>query len=423
MDFGIIELDDDVLAFWNDEVRPFFDEYLADDVLERERREGNGIIPELQRALGARGWLAPAATATAANEPGGVGIDALRSAIVDAEEGLRAGPLLPAKGSHNLVVAVIRAFGSDELKATVLPKATRGEVSCCLGYTEPDCGSDAAAVTTRAVRDGDEWVITGQKMFTTGAQLAGYVMATARTNTAAPQHQGITMFLVATDLPGVEIQGIGTLGGERTNFVYLDGVRVPDTHRLGPVDQGWQVASGALATEHGLDAEHGGLPHDEGADADADASAAESAAHARAALGRFGPGWTNELGVMLAAAVEWARTSTRPDGSHPIDDPLVRLRLAQVALDAEIGSVTPPPYERIIVSDLFIRDAADLIDMTGPYGVLPRGEDGAAADGAIEHAHRFAQGTSIYGGTTDIQRNLIAEHFLGLPRHRGAIRR
>ena len=103
---------------------------------------------------------------------------------------------------------------------------TRGQIQACLGYTEPDCGSDAAAIRTRAVRDGDEWRITGQKMFSTGAHLCQFVMLTARTNPDVAKHQGITMFLVPLDRPGIDVQGIGTLGGERTNFVYLDDAHV-----------------------------------------------------------------------------------------------------------------------------------------------------------------------------------------------------
>ncbi len=262
MDFSRIELDDELAAFRDEQVGPFLDEHLPDAVLARERLEGNGFVPEYQRALADRGWLeqwlAPAAD-------GGRALDPVRAAIVRAEETDRVGPLFPVTGSHSLVMSVVRQFGSDALRAEIADRVHRGEIQACLGYTEPDCGSDAAAIRTRAVRDGDEWMITGQKMFSTGAHLCQYVMLTARTNAEVPKHQGITMFLVPLDHAGVEVQGIGTLGGERTNFVYLDGVRVADTYRLGPVDQGWAIASGALAAEHGMGESHGaprtmGLP-------------------------------------------------------------------------------------------------------------------------------------------------------------------
>jgi alkylation response protein AidB-like acyl-CoA dehydrogenase len=215
------------------------------------------------------------------------------------------------------------------------------------------------------------------------------------------------MFLVPLRVSGVEVQGIATLGGERTNFVYFDEVRVPDSHRLGPVDQGWQVASGALAAEHGM-----GDREDEGLD--------DRATDLVAALGKT-RGWRDEFDTLLRAAERWAATP-RADGSTPADDPATRLRLARLALKHAVADVTPSPYVRVIASDLMIEAAADLIALTGPTGLLGADADGAPADGVIEWAHRFAQGTSIYGGTTDIQRNLIAEHILGLPRHRGLLR-
>jgi alkylation response protein AidB-like acyl-CoA dehydrogenase len=405
VDFSKIELDDAAMSFWEHEVVPFFDETLPAEVIDAERAQGNGLIPSLDQALAARGW-----TDITGLTDTGPSIDPLQLAIVRAEEASRVGPLLPVKGSHLLVLAVVHAFASPELRDEIFPGLARSEITCCLGYTEPDCGSDAAAITTRAERDGDEWVITGQKMFSTGAHLANYVMMTARTNPDSPKHKGITMFLLPTDSDGLETQGIGTLGGERTNFIYLDQVRVHDSHRLGPIDQGWQVASGALAAEHGMDAAHGGLQR----------PAAEG--EAIDALSGIAGGWSTELSRILDATIEWLRHQLGPDGRSPLDDPVVRNRLARVALDCEAVTVTPSPYARILGSDIFIQDAEELVDITGPAGLLSRGQAGAAVDGTVEWAHRFAQGTSIYGGTTDIQRNLIAEHLLGLPRHRGVIR-
>jgi alkylation response protein AidB-like acyl-CoA dehydrogenase len=407
VDFSRIELDEELEEFRDEQVRPFLDEHLTDDVLARERLEGNGFVPEYQQALARRGWLEQ----WLASAPDERALDPLRAAIVRAEETDRVGPLFPVAGSHALVMSVVKAFGSDALRGEIAAGVDRGEIQACLGYTEPDCGSDAAAIRTRAIRDGDEWLITGQKMFSTGAHLCQYVMITARTNPDVPKHQGITMFLVPLDHAGVEVRGIGTLGGERTNFVFLDEVRLADTYRLGPVDQGWPIASGALATEHGMDEPDGAIP-DHGASEGDLLRALEATS-----------GWIGVFGTALDAAVDWARNTTAPDGSSVISDPAVRLRLARVALDCAVTQITPNPYRRVIASDLFVRDVAELVDMTGAAGVLATGEDGAAADGTLEWAHRFAQGTSIYGGTTDIQRNLIAEHLLGLPRHRGVIRR
>jgi alkylation response protein AidB-like acyl-CoA dehydrogenase len=407
MDFSEYNLDPEVVDFWRNEVVPFYDEHLSEDVIEQERADGNGYLPELERELGRRGWLRP----TSPPERGGAGLDPVRAALILGEEARRAGVIFPVKGSHELVMDVVERFGSDELKAEVLAPAGAGAIKCCLGYTEPDCGSDAAAVTTRAVRDGSQWILTGQKMFSTGAHLAQYAMITARTNLEKPKHRGITLFLVPLDQPNIERQGIDTIGGERTNFIYLDEAVVPDTCRLGPVDQGWQVASGALASEHGMDSSHGGFDR-------------EPIADQRLVRAMSGPAnWGGVLQVALDAAVEWARTTSTAEGTSKLDDPLVRDRLARIVVDAAVSEVTPSPFGRVVASDVLIRDTADLIDLCGVEGILARGEPASAGNGVIEWAHRFAQGTSIYGGTTDIQRNLIAEQFLGLPRHRGALNR
>jgi alkylation response protein AidB-like acyl-CoA dehydrogenase len=403
VDFSAIEFDDELRRFRDDEVRPFLDEQLTDDVLARERAEGNGFVPAYQRALAARGWLEP----WLVDGPTTDGLDPVGAAVLDLEQAARVGPLFPVQGSHALVMQVVRQFGSDELKVELADGVHAGEIQACLGYTEPDCGSDAAAIRTRAVRDGDEWRITGQKMFSTGAHLCQFVMLTARTNPDVAKHQGITMFLVPLDRPGIDVQGIGTLGGDRTNFVDLDDARVADRYRLGPVDQGWAIASGALAAEHGM----------------GDTSTAD---HRTAELRNViasTAGWQGVLRDVLAAAEHWAATTILSDGTRVLDDPLVRVRLARIALDCAVSEFTPNPFRRVIASDVFVRDVADLVELIGPAALIREGEDGAIEDGMVEWAHRFAQGTSIYGGTTDIQRNLIAEHVLGLPRHRAVLRR
>ena len=197
--------------------------------------------------MGERGWVAPTWPAS----EGGAGLDPLRAAIV-AREVTRSGAPAILAGTTLLPASSIRAHGNEQLQREVLPGIADGTIRVCLGYTEPDAGSDLAAVRTRAVRDGDEWVINGQKMFTTGAQFCQYSFCLTRTNPDVAKHKGLTVFLVPLDLPGVEIRGIGTVGGERTNFVHYDDVRVPDHFRLGAVDAGWTVVSEPLATEHGI---------------------------------------------------------------------------------------------------------------------------------------------------------------------------
>ena len=156
-------------------------------------------------------------------------------------------------GSTTLMVAnVIRHMGTEEQKRLILPQALAGEIIIVLGFTEPEAGSDVAAAQTRAVRDGDEWVINGQKMFTTNAQEADYVFLLTRTNVEVAKHKGLTTFLVPLHQPGVEIQPVSTVSGERTNLTFYSDVRVDDALRIGEIDGGWEVMTVGLTFERSL---------------------------------------------------------------------------------------------------------------------------------------------------------------------------
>ena len=246
MDFSKVDLDDDTQRFWDD-VRDFLDVHLTEEVHEEEWRTGNGYNAGLWAAMGERGWVMPRWSPA----EGGIGGTALHEAILTKELRDRHAPSI-SHGTTSLVVSAVRQWADESVKAEVLPGVAKGTVAFCLGYTEPDAGSDLANVKTRAVRDGDEWIVNGQKMFTTGAQNCQYSFLVARTNPDAAKHKGITMFLIPLTLPGVEISGIYTFSGERTNFVFYDNVRLPDRYRLGPVDQGWMVLNGPLSAEHGM---------------------------------------------------------------------------------------------------------------------------------------------------------------------------
>jgi alkylation response protein AidB-like acyl-CoA dehydrogenase len=383
MNFAPLELDDATAAFLDD-VTAFLDEHLTEAVHEEEWRTGAGHNVEFHRALGGKGWIVP----TWPVEDGGAGASVFHEVLLERELAARHAPTI-TKGTTRLVLSAVLAHGTDDLKAEVLPGVASGEICFCLGYTEPDTGSDLAAVRTKAERDGNEWVINGQKMFTTGAQNCRYAFLVTRTNPEAPKHRGITMFLCPLD--GAVIQEVHTLGGERTNMVFFDDVRIDDRYRLGDVDQGWGVLLGPLSTEHGMG--NGSGP----------------AIEARG--GMYGRATIDALRV----AIEWAEKPD-PDGNRPIDDRTVRRRLAKVALDLEAMSLAPGPIGRIVSSEYLIRSARDLIDLVGPVGLLPNGAPGAIGGGWLEYSHRFAQGTATYGGTTDVHRNIIAERMLGLPR-------
>lgn len=390
MNFATIDLDADTVAFWA-EVRAFFDEHVTDEVLENERMHGGGFDEGLHLAMGQRGWVAP----RWAPEDGGAGLDGRKASIISRELGRSGAPTILTTTTLLPPVA-IRMFANDEVKAEVLPKVADGTVRVCLGYTEPDCGSDLAAVRTRAERDGDEWLINGTKMFTTGAQFCQYCFLLARTDPELPKHKGLTVFLVPLDLPGIEIRPVETLGGERTNFVYLEDVRVADKYRLGAVNDGWNVVSAPLKQEHGM--------------GDSDGASGNAA----------GSLYTRNLARFYEAAVEWAKQTADPDGgstdARQIDRADVRADLATVALGIAMATAAPGPHGRNLAADLIIRDATVLFDLIGPTALISHGQPDAPLNGLADYVFRYAPGTAIYGGTTDIHRNMIAEQFLGLPR-------
>jgi alkylation response protein AidB-like acyl-CoA dehydrogenase len=387
MDFSLVQLDAEQQRFAA-EVRDVLDSIVTEDVLEFERRTGSGFNEAVHFALAARGWVMPAWPVAA----GGAALDPVCRRILELELERRQTPGITA-GTTALVWAAVAKYADPGLLAELEPKVAAGTVRCCLGYTEPDGGSDIAAAKVRAVRDGDEWVVNGSKIFTTGAQNCQFVFLITRTDPALPKHKGLTMFLVPLDAPGVEIQAIRTYGGERTNVVYYGDVRVADRYRLGPVNAGWSVLHGPLDAEHSVGGDSDGL--------------------SEVSIGRS---FLRPLERALDAAVDWARAARRPDGSRVIDDPTVRLRLGRIATELEAACYTPGPMGRVIGAETLIRGAAALVDLVGTEGLLPHGADGAVGGGAVEVAHRFAQGTATYGGTVEVFRTIIAQHVLGLPR-------
>jgi alkylation response protein AidB-like acyl-CoA dehydrogenase len=372
------------------EVRAFLDEHLDDEVIERAHRTGTMHDPEFHRSIGRQGWLA----ATWPAEYGGQNRDPYEMTAMRDELRLASAPT-DGMGLTVIVCQTIRRVATDEQKADFLPRALAGEIIMSLGYSEPDSGSDVASIKTRAVRDGDEWVINGQKMFTTLAHVANYVFLLTRTNPDVPRHKGLTMFLVPLDTPGIEIQPVHTVGGERTNATFYNDVRISDHYRIGEVDGGWDVMTVALTFERG----------------------------------GFG---LSEADRVWAQVVEWATTTRRPDGTRVIDDPLVRERLAVMRTNNEVAKLLAyrtsfvavsgklPGVEgsmhKLFYAESMAADAAELVDMLGAEGVLQRGEDDAPVDGWVEHLFRHSAVTTIYGGTSEIQRSIIAERGLGLPR-------
>src|SRR6201994_219507 len=255
MDFSHVDLDAEDRAFL-DETRAFIGKQVTEDVLHRDREFGENFDEQVHLALGEAGYLASDWKLESEG-----GFSPLRRRIFQLEIA-RAHTPWYHWGTTSVVARLVQQFGAPELAGRVVPGVLSGEIRLCLGYTEPEGGSDVATCKTRAVSDGNTWIINGSKMFTSNAQNAKYVFLLTNTDPQGPKHKNLTMFLVPLDSPGVEIQGIRTLDGDRTNIVYYSDVRVDDLYRIGEVNDGWTVMRAALDSEHGIvDREDHGLQY------------------------------------------------------------------------------------------------------------------------------------------------------------------
>ena len=377
---------------FRNEVKAFIEEHLTDDV-KSSTHDGTIHNWDFHKKIAERGWLGGAVPA----ELGGGGKSALEMAVM-IEELQLAGAPIDGMGVAIVVASVVLELGNDHLKEAIVPKLLSGETLVSFGYTEPDSGSDVAAAQTRAVKDGDEWVINGQKMWTTMAHIADYVLLLTRTNTEVPKHKGLTFFIVPLSTPGIEIHPVHTMGTERSNATFYDGVRIGDEWRIGEVDGGWEIMKAALKYERGI------------------------------AGGQF------PSPPLIDAFIEYARKTSQPDGTALIEDQLVRERLVRAMIDVEVcrgfayntaflasegvmfgveGSMT-----KLFASESYKKHSKWFIEMAGIEGLISLGEETARVGGALDEHFRHAPVTTIYGGTSEISRNLIAEGLLGLPRTR-----
>jgi alkylation response protein AidB-like acyl-CoA dehydrogenase len=386
MDFSRIDLSPEDRAFYQ-ESRAFIAEHVTDDVLRRDREFGENFDEQVHLALGKAGYLASDWKLESEG-----GFSPVRRRIFQLEIG-RAHTPWYHWGTTSVVARLMQQFGEPELTDAVLPGVLSGEIRLCLGYTEPEGGSDVATCKTRAVRDGDTWIINGSKMFTSNAQNAKYVFLLTNTEPQGPKHKNLTMFLVPLDSPGIEIQGIRTLDGDRTNIVYYSDVRVDDLYRIGDVNGGWTVMRSALDSEHGIvDPDDHGLQN---------ISA------------------MSEHGRVMAEAVDKAAawvTLQDPDGRRPLDDDSVKYRLGRSIARMEAAVSTPGMYGRVALAQTMRDVSSDLMDILGAASVLPTDTKDSAGDGAAEYLFRHALPTGIYGGTMEVFRNMIAQHALKLGR-------
>jgi alkylation response protein AidB-like acyl-CoA dehydrogenase len=384
VDFSRAELSDEDQAFY-DETRSFLAKHMTEEVRRRDRETGDNFDEGLHLEVGAAGYLAgewkPA--------PEG-GFSRVRRRIWEQEK-RRAHVPWVTWGTTAMVARSVAKFASPELQDEVMPGVFSGHIRLCLGYTEPEGGSDVATCKTRAVRDGEGWIINGSKMFTTGAHNCQYVFLITNTAPDAPKHKSITMFLVPLDLPGIEIQGIRTVDGDRTNIVYYSDVRVDDKYRLGDVNGGWTVVREPLNAEHG------------------DVAAAPDGLQDNSIM-------MHQAGFMATAVDQAAARVTRPDpnGRRLLDDQSVAYRLGRSAARLEVALSSPSIFGRVAIAQTMRDISPDLMDILGAASTLPYGSDGAADDGCAEYIYRFAPLVGIYGGTLEVFRNMIGQHVLGL---------
>jgi 3-oxocholest-4-en-26-oyl-CoA dehydrogenase alpha subunit len=386
MDFASVELSTEDTEF-RDRLRAFLAMLVTDEVRRRDRQTGENFDEGVHLALGAEGYLADDW-----NDESEGGFNALRRRIWDLEIGRAHTPWFHW-GTTAMVARTVRQFGSAELTHEVVPGVLSGHIRLCLGYTEPEGGSDVATCKTRAVRDGGGWVINGSKMFTSNAHNAKYVFLLTNTDPDAPKHKNLTMFLVPLDSPGIEIQPIRTIDGDRTNIVYYSDVRVDDKYRIGDVNGGWAVLRGALDVEHGtVEGEADGLQ--------------------KIAV------MSEHLTLMAEAIDEIAALVAQSDaaGRRLLDDKSVAYRLGRSIARTEAALSTPGMYGRVANAQTMRDVAPDLMDVLGAASALPVETNGAADNGGAEYIFRLASPTGIYGGTLEVFRNMIAQHELGLGR-------
>ncbi|BBY16906.1 acyl-CoA dehydrogenase family protein [Mycolicibacterium litorale] len=384
MDFSRIELSDEDRRF-HDEVRALLGDLVTEEVKRRDRETGDNFDEGVHLALGAAGYLEREWKAEADG-----GFSRVRRRIWEQEKRRFHVPWV-TWGTTAMVARSVDKFATAEVRDEVLPRVFSGHVRLCLGYTEPEGGSDIATCKTRAVRDGDQWIINGAKMFTTGAHNCQYVFLITNTDPTAPKHQSLTMFLVPLDTPGIEIQGIRTVDGDRTNIVYYSDVRVDDRYRLGEVNGGWTVLREPLNAEHG-------------------AVAAADDGLADVSIMMHQAGFMADALDRVAGRVG----ESGPDGRRLLDDRSVAYRLGRSAARMEAALSAPSIFGRVAIAQTMRDISPDLMDILGVASSLPVGTDGAADDGGTEYVYRFAPLVGIYGGTLEVFRNMIAQYALGL---------
>lgn len=297
------------------------------------------------------------------------------------------------RGTATMIGPAVQRFGTEAQKAKYLPGIWSGEIQCALGYSEPNAGTDLASLETVAARDGDEWVINGQKLWTSGAHTCTHVWLAARTDPTAPKHRGISMFIVPLNSPGISVRPIQTMSGYRTNETFYTDVRVPHDALIGEPGRGWYILA------HALDFE-------------------------RVAIG----GGIGGLRLTYRKLIRDLRQNSR----ERFEQPTTRLRLAEIALDLEVAraiamtngaivaSGAVPTMEasmaKVWTTELRLTMSSTSMDSLGRRGALSKESEESPVGGELEYMYRDTPHLTFGGGTNEVQRDIIARRGLGLPR-------
>ncbi|MDZ7676426.1 MAG: acyl-CoA dehydrogenase family protein [Acidimicrobiales bacterium] len=371
------------------ELRSYFDDLMTPEVQEEcaSGDTGGPACLEAVRKMGADGWLGLGWP----KEFGGQARGEVEQFIFF-DEAWRAQAPIPFL-TINTVGRTIMEFGTDEQKEYFLPRILRGELHFSIGYTEPSAGTDLASLRTTAVRDGDEWVINGQKIYTSLANYADYIWLAARTDPDVPKHAGITIFAVPTTDPGFSYTKIDTMVNASTFNTYYDDVRVGDDAVIGELHGGWNLITNQLNYE-------------------------------RVSLGP--PGMISKS---IEDVVGWAKETKLADGRRVIDQPWVQADLARVVagLDAlmlmswktasaEGANPADASATKFYATEFYLEAYRLLMGIIGPAASLQRGTPEAELAGRLERGSQGCLILTFGGGTNEIQRDLVALFGLGLPR-------
>jgi alkylation response protein AidB-like acyl-CoA dehydrogenase len=375
-----------------DELRAYYANLLTPEV-EKDLQKGEGVGPESKRVwkqMASDGW----AGVGWPKEWGGRGLTPIEQ-FVFFDESMRSGAPVPML-TINSVAPTIMRYGSEEQKQFYVPKILAGEIHFAIGYTEPDAGTDLASLKTSAVRDGDEYVINGQKVFTSLASGADFIWLAVRTNQEAKKHKGISIIIVPTDTPGFRYTPIDNMASFNTNITYYEDVRVPVANLVGEENGGWNLITNQLN-------------------------------HERVTLCSSGV-----VERMLDDVRRWAQETTLADGRRVIDQEWVQVNLARVhakleflrlanwrvAWLAQSGAALNPADAstiKVFGTEFYMEAARLLMEVMRDQATLQGDSPGAVARGRVERMLRGMHILTFGGGTNEMQRDLIAIFGLNMP--------